>query len=683
MTTRIPYRPEVDGLRALAIVAVVLYHIGFAAFEGGFVGVDCFFVISGYLIFSLLYREQADTGAIDWKAFYARRITRLLPEATVLIVVVVVVGYFILLPTGPTDGEGLAFRRSQLAQSGAAGSLWIANFHYWQFGSGYFAPWSGREPLIHLWSLGVEEQFYVVVPLLFWLTNLLTRTTGTRWLVSAGALLVLASIPSIALAVHFAGKWSAFYLLPTRAYEFAVGAALALWLGAPGQARPSQRTAAGLAWLGFVGICASIVWLKSDAFPGAWALIPTISTAALIYGTTVPNAAQSALACRPVVYVGRISYGWYLWHWPILVLWREYSLYSAPQWTELLACGAAAIPAALGYHWVAKLRRFAGSQTVRPAGIFRAGAAAVALSLAVCLVGLWAAPVIPVSAELRVMNARMHDGLPKTGECLKERFDPKVALAECAFGDLKGSPTVVLWGDSHAAAWLPGIDALLEERRARGIQRILFACPAGFVADHPTSDKFDGCNLFNRAVLEELSARSAREPLIVIIAGRWAGYVNPGPLAIPDRGTMPPGWAPGRALVESGLRELIAELQKRGIPVGITHSVPELRYSAPICLYRWPAERCGVRWEAEAEYLRPAVEMIAAVSASHGLPVLDPVPLLCTKEQCRVSVNGLVLYWDDDHLSRSAMNYLRTPMSTFIDTLIQQQARAQPTAALR
>src|SRR5689334_8793676 len=133
MTARIPYRPEVDGLRAVAIVAVVLYHLGIPAFSGGFVGVDCFFVISGYLIFSLLYGERSATGAVDWKAFYARRITRLLPEASILIVVVVIAGYFILLPTGPHDGEALAFRRLQLAQSGGAGSLWVANLHFWQF----------------------------------------------------------------------------------------------------------------------------------------------------------------------------------------------------------------------------------------------------------------------------------------------------------------------------------------------------------------------------------------------------------------------------------------------------------------------------------------------------------------------------------------------------------------------
>jgi peptidoglycan/LPS O-acetylase OafA/YrhL len=679
MSSGLPYRPEVDGLRAVAIVAVILYHVGIPAFAGGFVGVDAFFVISGYLIFSLLYREHARSGAIDWKAFYARRITRLLPEASVLIVFVVLVGYFILLPAGPHDGEALAFRRVQLAQSGAAGSLWVANLHFWQFGSGYFDSWAGREPLIHLWSLGVEEQFYLVVPLMFWMAAVMSRATHTRWDRWAWGLLVVAFACSLGLAVVYAGHWSAFYSLPTRAYEFAIGAALALSI-ARGVVQATPRTRGFCAVLGSGGLTASIIWSNDSAFPGASALVPTVSTALLIFGTATPNVIRRFLILSPVVYLGKISYGWYLWHWPLLVLWREYGLYSVPSGSELAVMVVALLPAAVGYHLVAGLRQRA-SASATPARVFRLGALSVAGSLAVCGGVAWASLAAPVTPEVKAMNARMHDGVQRASECLMEQFDHASVIAECPFGDADGARTIVLWGDSHAAAWLPGLDAAFRERGIRGIQRILFGCPPGFAEKHPTSPEFGGCNLFNERVIAELKERAQRERLTVILAARWAGYVNPAPLAVPDRGTMPPGWAPGRSLVEAGLNETIATLSALEVPIGLTHSVPELRYSVPVCLYRRPADECGVPWRLEGPYLKPAMDMISKVAGLHSLPVLDPVPILCTPEVCRAMAGDTVLYWDDDHLSASAMAQLREPIERFVDALVERSTATRSNSA--
>lgn len=681
MTARIPYRPEVDGLRAVAIILVVLYHLDIPAFSGGFVGVDCFFVISGFLIFSLLYREQATTGVIDWKAFYARRITRLLPEATVVIVAVVIVGYFVLLPTGPTEGDALSVRRIQLAQAGAAGSLWVANLHFWQYGSGYFAPWSGREPLIHLWSLGVEEQFYLAVPVMFWLATVLSRSSGTRWNAWAWALLVSTFLPSVALAVAYAGKWSAFYLLPTRAYEFAIGAALALWMARHGQSPVRPAVAGAVALGGVVGLIASVSWLESDRFPGAWALLPTIGTAALVFGSATPGVIRQALVLRPVVYIGRVSYGWYLWHWPLLVLWREYRLYDVTLASEAAVATFALLPAAIGQHWVAKLRRNrAPGETSR---VFRLGATGAALSLLVCALAAWAAAAGSATAsdDVRLLNARLRDGWMRGGECLKERFDASVGIPECEFGDPQGAFTVVLWGDSHAAQWLPGLDPLLKERGIRGIQRILFGCFPSFMQEHPPSAALDGCSLFNKRVIDELSERvRAGEHLSVVFSARWAAYLNPAPLSLMDRRAMPDRM-PDRELVEASLSGVVSRLKALGVPVGLTQAVPELRYNAPLCLFRRSASQCDVPWDVQRAYLRPAIEMIASLAESRGLPVLDPLPVLCREGLCRASADGVVLYWDDDHLSESALGYLRGPMSSFVDALLDQRQERWPTAA--
>lgn len=673
MTSRIDYRPEVDGLRAVAVLAVVVYHVDFAALPGGFVGVDCFFAISGFLIFSLLYREQQTAGTIDWIAFYARRATRLLPEACALIVAVLVAGYFILPPMAQDVGNVHVLSHRELAMSGIAATFWSANVYFAALGVNYFEAGVDRQPLIHLWSLGVEEQFYLVVPLMFWLAGVLTRSGRLGWARSAALLLALAFASSLAFAVLWpsAHVWSAYYLLPTRAYEFALGAGAALWnMGRRGEPLRARTTNA-LAGAGVTIIAASCVAFGWDTpFPGAWALAPATGTTLVILGcgSGASNAIRSILTLPAVTYLGKISYGWYLWHWPALVFWREHWLYDVSIWSEVVVVLVALLPAALGYHAVARLRRrsHAGGRPVR---VLAVGAAGLGLTLLACGALLSAADVKAQTPAAQLLSARLKDRWAATPRCPKPGPGAPDSWPDCAFGDADGSVTVVLWGDSHAVHWLPVLDPLLAELGMRGLLRAHAGCPPGLakVADLP--ERFDSCVGFGSRVLTEVTGLARREPVMVLLFARWARYVNERPYSAVDRKRALPGWVPGHKPVEVGLGDLVSRLRAARIPVGIAQPVPEQQHEVPNCLYQWPVPRCSASWDSQRDYMRPAREMVARIAERGHAFVLDPRPLLCPDEVCPAELGGKVLYLDDDHLSGEGAKYLREPLRELLVNL--------------
>ena len=320
------YRADIDGLRAVAILPVLLYHAGVPPFTGGYIGVDVFFVISGYLITRLLMADMA-AGTFSIAAFYERRIRRIFPALFTVLAATLAAGYVISMPGDLTE----------IGKSTVAATLFFSNFHFW-LTSGYFdAPHSGM-PLLHTWSLAVEEQFYIVFPLLLVLT---ARFARGRYIMVLTPILLLSLGLSVA-AVHYgtAGGFAAsaaFYLLPTRAWELLLGAILAI-----GATRPliSARLNDVVAAVGTALIAVPVFAFTSQTpFPGTEALYPCIGAALLLYSAPHGPWATRMLAHPAMVFIGKISYSLYLWHWPLIVFatyWNGHAL-SALQTVVVLA----------------------------------------------------------------------------------------------------------------------------------------------------------------------------------------------------------------------------------------------------------------------------------------------------------------------------------------------------------
>ena len=358
--TAIRHRDDIEGLRAVAIVPILLFHAGVSALAGGFVGVDIFFVISGYLITSIVLKDIA-ADKFSLASFYRRRIVRIFPALFAMLIVVLGWSAMRLLP--------VEFER--LAHSAMAAMGFAANIYFWRI-SDYFSPDAELMPLLHTWSLGVEEQFYVVYPLFILLLM--------RW--KPGALKPL--LPALALGSLLLG-WlvamrspiGAFYLFPTRAWELLLGASLAAGVF-PRIAAPLARQGLALAGAGLI-VAGVLLVRPGSAFPVPWALLPCVGTALLIgYGEA--SAIGRLLSFAPIRYVGRISYSVYLWHWPIIALYRtETGIALDPTETAILVLASLGA-GALSYHLVelpfmTRFRARGSSRRVVAVGLTAAAAA--------------------------------------------------------------------------------------------------------------------------------------------------------------------------------------------------------------------------------------------------------------------------------------------------------------------
>lgn len=359
------YRPDIDGLRALAVMLVVLNHAGLALVSGGYVGVDVFCVISGFLITGLI-AVQRERGGFSLWTFYLRRAERLLPALYAMMLATLVAGWWLLIPS---DYSALA--ESALSAVGLA-----ANVYFWRTSGGYFSPDAAALPLLHVWSLSLEEQFYLVWPAALLL--LMRLKSGPLRL----ALIVAAAAASFGLAQYgiAQGSTAAYFLLPHRAGEFLVGAVLFLALrGRRSEGRPALAAAAGVSGLGLV--LASAVLLDADSpFPGMAALAPCLGAALMIAaGGMAPNPATRALSAPPVVFVGRISYSVYLWHWPLVSFLR----YSRVEFTPAVMAGVVVASLALGWaSWALFERSFRLRLASRSGPALAAGALLAALLVA-------------------------------------------------------------------------------------------------------------------------------------------------------------------------------------------------------------------------------------------------------------------------------------------------------------
>ena len=532
-----PFRPDVQGLRAVAVVLVLAFHAKAPVLTGGFVGVDVFFVISGFVITGLLLRERAATRSTSFLGFYARRARRILPAASLVIAATVVATYVL---------EGI-LRGRDVAVDGLWSSVFLSNVHFAAVHNDYLGAQGTASPLLNYWSLAVEEQFYVVFPLLFAGTAVLTaRRWGRRGI--AGMLLVVAGA-SLVLSVLQTGSdpVTAFYSPLTRAWELALGGLVAVL--APQLRRLPSRVAAVMTWIGLVGIgLAAVTVTTSTPWPGSAALLPVVGAALVIAGgTPAPRGgAELLLGTWPGIQIGAISFSLYLWHYPILVLAQQQS--TGPlRWTErALLLGLSLVLAIATYRLVENPIRHSVGLARRPGRSVALGAVLVAASVALCSVLIWANPLPgssgrppgPSTASLGTVRSDVAAaaGAERAPRILVPSFSslhssplrdpsiPATCIAQlddmargplCVLGDATTSRTMVLLGDSQAMMWSTSFIALA---KADGWRLVLLGrdgCPP-WLTTKGAGGRSASCRAFHRWSATQIAAI---HPDVVVATG--------------------------------------------------------------------------------------------------------------------------------------------------------------------
>jgi peptidoglycan/LPS O-acetylase OafA/YrhL len=604
------HRPEIDGLRALAIAPVVLHHAAPDVLPGGFAGVDVFFVISGYLITAIILREMAE-GRFTLLGFWERRARRIIPALAAMLAATTLAAWAILTPDD----------FAEYAKALLAASVFASNIRFAQ-GTGYFDWVEGNLPLLHTWTLGVEEQFYLVFPLM----------VLAAWRLSRGAVLPLIAVTglaSLALALWYAPRYPllTFYLLPTRMWELMLGAACA---ALPRPPRADGRLAAA----GIVLILAGFALIDPSApSPGPGFLLPTIGTALVLLFADPANRAGQVLAWRPFVGLGLVSFGPYLWHQPVLALARYVHFGPLPPLALTAAVLAAVGLATISWRWIEEpVRR--RRVLARPALLFAACAAALAVPFAVGAAGSLRA-LLPLSGA----EAQRLAGLQPAG------VHDTVAIPH------EGSIDFVLYGDSHAGQYLAaararfGAEALLSQNGCLAAD--------GLSNGAPRTAKTRACAALPDRLVALVTAR--RIPT-VLWAQRWDR-----PLF--DSAT---GQPIGRSSAEAG-PALLAALERtvarlpRGTRVIVLGNSPTAWAAGDHMAGGWmrcEAYRnmvCRPDYPAHLAEGRIVNAKLKAFAARHPqVTFIDVTPALCADGRCRIVENGRLNYWDGSHMTPAA-----------------------------
>ncbi|MCB1883325.1 MAG: acyltransferase, partial [Geminicoccaceae bacterium] len=646
------YRPDIDGLRAVAVLPVVLFHAGVPGFGGGYVGVDVFFVISGYLITGLL-ADALDGGRFSLLDFYERRVRRIAPALLAVLLAASLAAFWLFLPL-----DLKAF-----GQSLAATVVFAANVHFWR-GLDYFAGPAETAPLLHMWSLAVEEQFYLVFPPLLWLLwRVLKRRRAVALVLAACAVLSLA-LSAWAAEAH---PGAAFYLAPPRAWELLLGALVALVPAPP--LRRALREALALLGLALV-LGAVVLFTKATPFPGLYALVPCLGAALVVAtggatgGGAGPTFAGRLLGLPPLVLVGLLSYSLYLWHWPVLVFLRYHTVHAPDAVQVALALLASLLLAWLSWRHVERpFRRrpplFAGSAAL--------GALLLALGAVAYLQDGLPGRLDPETVRLAAFAGSMN---PERAGCLADAgawIDPADA---CAFG-APVPPDIVLWGDSHADVLLQALAGIArgEDRSVRFFGYL--ACPPIVGLRWPGVRGDFRCPAFDDAVLERILATPALKT--VVLAARWPHYTEPGPLPGPltrepappftGRDGRPLDDAARRALFKANLRTTVQALLAARRRVVLVYPTPETGYDSPSAqarLHRGGQNPAALARPAVlvAAHARFATEALDAIPPDPRLVRLRPVIRLCDALTCKTYQDGTPLYRDDNHLSLEGARWL-------------------------
>ena len=681
-TSRKGFRPDIVGLRAVAVIAVVLYHAGIPGFGGGFIGVDVFFVISGFLITGLLWREVATTNTVALGRFYGARARRLLPAAATVGIATALVVAVVLPP----------LQARSVFLDGIACALYAGNYRFAMHGTDYLASDLPPSPFQHYWSLGVEEQFYLVWPVLI---------IGTAWLVHrlrAGAaaratpyavVLVLVAAASLAAAVLWtrtSPSW-AFFSLPTRAWELAAGGLVALSIHQWRRLPLLPATIVGWGGLALIVLTCTQLGPRTP-YPGTAALLPVLGTALVIgAGPVTDGLGVGRVLCRPAMRaIGRVSYSWYLWHWPVLLLMPPLLGEPAGLPARLSATAVSGGLAVITLHLVENPGRFAAALRRSAKASLTVAAAASAAAACACMLLLNVVPVpvghgaaapranivavppttiapamSPEEAAVQHAFAQARDAVAASAglRAVPSNLDPPLAKApadkaavfvngcvrswreigqgECATGDIASPTTVALVGDSHAAMWNPAFQHLAEQRHWRLETLAKVTCPLQDL--HITSPylgrEYTECEQWRAQIVNRLKAEHPR--LVVLDMSRRYGA---------DFGftSYDPAWI-------DTLGRTVAQLRSIGAAVLVLGPVPDPGSSVPTCLSGHVDDATACAPARPVAVGDGGISAERAATTAGGGRYADLTDLFCTADRCPVIVGNTLVFRDDNHVT--------------------------------
>jgi peptidoglycan/LPS O-acetylase OafA/YrhL len=700
------FRPDIEGLRAVAVTAVVLFHAAVPGIGGGYVGVDVFFVISGFLITGLLWREVSGTGTVRLRSFYGARARRLLPASATVGVITMIAAVLLLPP----------LRVPTVLYDGIASALYVGNYWFVIDNINYFSDLLTPSPFLHYWSLGVEEQFYLVwAPMLLGVAWVIRRfrRDKTRAIASSRRpyLVVLALITALSFAMSLVITYvvpaMAFFSLPTRAWQLAAGGLVALtaihWERLPVQ------SAAIAGWAGLGMIVFGCFWFTSTTpFPGVAALLPTLG-AVLVIGAgcaTPSSGCGQFLSTAPMRAIGRISYSWYLWHWPVLVLAPALLGHPLGLAERIIAALLSAGLAWLTMRYLENPLRFAPK--IKNSAWRSLGLGAVATAIAV-FVGLGLLKVVPTpvghgapapAVALRGTTVPAGSGMAAYDDAVAQTVaEVQTALAasfgvkpvpsnltppltnlaaeqvdytyqgclrtpyesgqpECIMGDTASPNTVALIGDSHAAMWTPAFQQIAGQRHWRLQMMAKEACAlmdarAGNAFGNLVED-LQHCQQWRT----EIMARLAAERPKLVVVSVWRGY------GIDE--TMSGFRAYDAAWID-GMTQLVRQLREMGTHVLVLGPIPSPHANVPICVSGNldDATACALSRSGSVDQSGIAAE--AAATATGGGQYADLSDLFCTAERCPVIVGNTLVYLDVSHLTLQYSRVLTPAIAALAD----------------
>lgn len=644
------FRSDIEGLRGVAILLVVTYHAVAAVLPGGFVGVDVFFVVSGFLITGLLLEERERTGTISLSAFYARRMARLLPAGLLVLACTVALSATLQPPASVAAVAGTA----------RAATAFVSNVHFAREATDYFSD-AAASPLLHTWSLSVEEQFYLAWPLAL---AMLAAIAPPRRSAGAAAVVVLAASLAACWWWTVAERPVAFFGAPLRAWEFAAGAVGATVAPRLENIRPRLRTLLECGgWLGLAAIAvAGVAFDDRTPFPGLHAALPVLGTLlVLVAGTTTGRGSVGRLLSLPALqWVGRHSYGWYLWHWPVLILGAALLPAAFPFGGVLLAIIALG-PAVMARAWVEEPCRRWGRRATRPSVVIGAGAAALAGMLVLTTAVQRVAHAAAESPAQRQFARARYDyaALYRKGCVTRDAADS--AVTACVHGDTSAPVTVALFGDSHAAHWYPPMDSIARERRWRLLVLTKSACPSVSVPVHDLTlgRRFTECEAWRRAALDTIRAHGAA---LVILSNSTEYVVDP-PRPEPRASVTAAAW-------EHGLRSTLEAVTRGGARAVVLTDVPRATRNVPECLMlaAWRSgdtSRCDFDLAGAVHPAAQAAERRAAAAVPRA-QVVELTAVLCPGGRCTTWDGHVVRYRNARHLTASAAGMLRPALAAAI-----------------